>query len=277
MPKKKDKKDKKKSKAEEVIIGVNTKKRTKTNQKKAKKKNEAYHRIVLAMIKWIILIVLLVGAILFFLSTPIFNISQISITGNSKVSTDTIEELSQMKLGDNIYRLSKNQIQKNIKENPYIENIEIKRKLPSELQIIVKERQATYLLEMGGGFMSMNNQGYLLEKETEANGLPILVGVSTKMENWIEGQRLEEEDLIRLETVLKIMDSINVKGITEKVSKIDMTNKQNYTLLFEEEGKTVYLGDASDISTRILRLKAILGQTKGETGEIFINGDTRKQ
>lgn len=260
-----------------IIIGVNNKKKRASAIKKKSKKNETYHKIVLAVVKWIIIIVLLIGAILFFLSTPIFNITNISIVNNSKISADTIQQLSGIQIGDNIYKLSKKQIAENIKNNSYIENVQIKRKLPSEIEISVQERQATYLLEVGNGFMAINNQGYMLEISEEINGLPVLTGFSTKTENLIEGQRMEEKDLERLETVLKIMDSISLNGITEKVTRIDISNKQNFQLTFEEEGKIAYLGDATDISTRIWRLKAILQQEKGKNGEIFVNGEIRKE
>lgn len=274
---KNSKQSKKNNLEENIIIGVNNKKKKKATTKKKNKNNDTYHRVVLAIVKWIILIALLIGAILFLLSTPLFNITNITIINNSNISADTIQELSGLQIGTNIYKLSKKQIEENIKNNPYIEKVQIKRKLPSEIEISVQERQATYLLEIGNGYMAINNQGYMLEIVEETNGLPLLTGFSTKTENMIEGQRMEEEDLERLETVLKIMDSISLNGITEKVTKIDISNKQNYQLTFEEEGKIAYLGDASDISTRIWRLKAIMQQEKGKNGEIFINGEIRKK
>ena len=272
-----NKQSKKNNKAEDVIIGINNKKRKVVKKNKKNKKKEIYHKIVLAVIKWIILIALLIGSVLFFLSTPLFNIEEITVLNNSKISTDTINELAGLKLGENIYKLSKSQIEKNIKTNPYIESVKIKRKLPSKVEITVQERQATYVLEIGNGFMAINNQGYMLEIEQEEKGLPVLTGISTKVENIIEGQRIVEEDLGRLEIVLKIMDSISLNGITEKVTEIDISNKQDYKLTFEEEGKIAHLGDASEISTRVWRLKAILQQEKGKNGEIFINGEIRKK
>lgn len=273
--KEKNKLENQKKAEENMLLGNNRNKKKAINKKKDKRK-ETYHRVVLAVIKWIILIILLIGSVLFLISTPLFNIQTISIVNNNKISTDTIQQLSGLQVGDNIYQRSKKQIEQNVKQNPYIESVQIKRKLPSEIEILVQERQATYLLEVGNGFMSINNQGYMLEMETETNGLPILTGFLTKTENIIEGNRMVEEDLERLETVIKIMDSISLNGITEVVTKIDISNKQNYELRFEEEGKTAYLGDASEISTRVWRLKAILQQEKGKNGEIFINGEIGK-
>jgi len=128
---------------------------------------------------------------------------------------------------------------------------------------------------VGNGYITSNNQGYMLELEQENIGLPVITGFCTKQEEMVEGNRLNEDDLNKLETVLKIIDSINVNGITEKVTNINVSNKQNYTITFEEEQKTVYLGDASDISTRIVKLKNILIEEKGKSGEIFINGDAK--
>lgn len=278
MPKKSNTKTKSKKidLDKEVIIGMNQKKKNVVKKKSKKKtKNTKRNKIIKSIIKWVILIAILIGSILFFFSTPLFNIAEIKIQNNSKISTDTIEQLSGLKIGNNLYELSKNQIITNIKENPYIESVEVKRKLPNCIEIYVKERQATYMIQLGNGFMTINNQGYMLELEAENIGLPIITGFSTKSENMIEGNRLNEEDLERLETVLKIMDSINVNGIVEKVTYIDVSNKQNYTLIFEEEQKTVYLGDATDISTRIYKLKNILLKEKGKPGEIFINSDTK--
>lgn len=278
MPKKTNTKTKKKKidLDNEIIIGMNQKKNKTVTKKKSKKaKATKSKKIVKKIIKWVILIAMLIGSILFFFSTPLFNIAEITVQNNSKISSDTIEQLSGIKIGENLYKLSKNQIVQNIKQNPYIESVQVKRVMPNRIELFIKERQATYELQLGNAFMTINNQGYMLELESESTGLPIITGFSTKSENIVEGSRLNEEDLVKLETVLKIIDSINVNGIIETVTSIDVSNKQNYTLVFEEEQKTVYLGDASDISTRIYKLKNILLKEKGKSGEIFINSDTK--
>ena len=50
-------------------------------------------------------------------------------------------------------------------------------------------------------------------------------------------------------------------------------SKNNYTVYIDSEGKTVYLGDAVDLNTKILHLKEILNQNKGKAGEIFLDMD----
>ena len=57
------------------------------------------------------------------------------------------------------------------------------------------------------------------------------------------------------------------------ITKIDVSNNRNYTLILEGEQKTVYLGDCSDLNTKMLYLNGILNQTKNLAGEIFLNMD----
>ena len=77
--------------------------------------------------------------------------------------------------------------------------------------------------------------------------------------------------------VLKIVETATSYEIENTITKIDITDKKNYTLLLEEEKKTVYLGDASNINTRILYLKEILEIEKDKEMLVFLNVDVNNQ
>ena len=210
---------------------------------------------------------------MFFITTPLFNISDIQVIGSQKINSSVILNLSQVQIGENIYKYNKNQIRQNIKQNAYIDTVTIKRKLPNIIQISVVERTATYMLELESGYAYINNQGYILEISGQNIYLPIIKGFCTDKESIVEGNRLCGEDLNRLEMVLKIMDCAINNELSELITEIDISDKLNYILILETEGKKVYLGDASNITTRILYLKAILQKEKGIQGEVFINGN----
>ena len=262
---------------EELIINVVPKNKradsTSAQKKKKPKKRSKSMRILLKIIKWTILLMALAGAIMFFITTPLFNISDIQVTGNQKINSSVILSLSQVQTGENIYKYSKNQIKQNIKQNAYIDTVEIKRKLPSVIEISIVERTATYMLELENSYAYINNQGYILEISSQNIYLPIIKGFSTAKEDIIEGNRLCGEDLNKLEMVIKIMDCAINNEISELITTIDISDKSDYILVLETEGKKVYLGDASNITTRILYLKAILQKEKGIQGEVFINGN----
>lgn len=254
----------------EIVIGLNTKnikiEEPKINQKK-KGMNSTQK-----FVKNMCIILLIIIAILLFFMSPLFNLQEIKISGNSKITLSECIELSKLQIGQNIYKMNKKQIKDNIRKNAYVENVYVSRKLPSIIEITVEERQATYMLDLGTNeYAYINNQGYILEKSYNKIDTIILTGFLTNIENITVGNRLCEADLLRLETVLKIVESAGHNGVLEYITKINIKDKSDYTLILEEEKKVVYLGDASNISTRMLYLKTILEKEKGIEGEIFVN------
>lgn len=249
----------------------------KTVSKKNINNRSKKSKIIKGIVKWTFLLSMFAASFIFFMMSPLFDLATVEVANNEKINSDTIISLSGLTIGENIYKTSTKQIQKNIKQNAYIESVQIKRQLPNKILINVKERKATYMLEYATSFAYINNQGYILEISEEKLNVPVITGYTTSQEEIKTGSRMNNEDLERLSTVLKIMESANVNGIGDLVSKIDIQNKQNYVLILESEKKTVYLGDASDLSNRMLYLKAVLEQEKGVEGEIFINGDLNKQ
>lgn len=247
---------------------------TKNKKKNTKKSVQAI--IVKGIIKWTVLLTALVAAFIFFITSPLFNTATVEVVNNEKIATDTIVSLSEIKIGENIYKTSSKKIKENVKQNAYIESVEVSRKLPDKIQISVKERKTTYMLEFANSYAYINNQGYILEISQEKVDVPIISGYTTKEDEIKTGNRINNDDLEKLSTVLKIMESANGNGLQDLITKIEISNKQNYIIVLESKNKTAYLGDASNLSNRMLYLKAIMSDTEGLRGEIFVNGDLNK-
>ena len=60
--------------------------------------------------------------------------------------------------------------------------------------------------------------------------------------------------------------------VKNKISSIDASDKKEFILQLEEDKKTVYIGDGSDINTRVLYMKKILEAEAGNSGIIYVNG-----
>lgn len=225
---------------------------------------------------FILLFIALCGTI-YYLTTPAFNISNIEVYGNDKNTVDTYISLSKINIGTtNIFAVTQNSIRKNIKENPYVEEVTIQRKLPNTLQINITERKVTYQVEYSNSYIYIDEQGYILEISEEKKDILLINGFST-IKNSIEpGQRLIEEDLIKLNVVAKVTNYCKYNTIENKITSIDVTDDTNYILYFKEDKKTVYLGDASNLSERLSLLKTILKNEKNKQIEIFMNGDLNK-
>ena len=78
-----------------------------------------------------------------------------------------------------------------------------------------------------------------------------------------------------MSTVIKIMEVAINNEIGGLITRIDIENKNNYKILFETEQKVAYLGDETDLNTKILSIKSIIEKEKGVAGEIFVNSDLK--
>lgn len=147
--------------------------------------------------------------------------------------------------------------------------------MPSKVIITVDERKATFMIEYGGGYVYINNQGYILEVSSEKIEAPILQGTETNVEDFIPGNRLCTKDLEKMSTVIKILEVATNNDIVNLITRIDVENNQNYKILFESEGKVAYLGDETDLTTKILSIKSIIERENGISGDIFVNIDLK--
>lgn len=253
----------------------NQRQEEKTKQKMSKKQRQILKKKkrIKLMLKFTALLIIIIAGIIFALVSPIFNIKEIDVSNNEQIKTETIVSLSQLNLGQNIFKFNKNKVNKNIKTNAYIESIEIKRKLPHKVQIQIEERKQEYNVEFLNGYAYINNQGYILQISEEKQALPTIQGISTPDEQIVEGNRLNSEDLEKLEVIIQIMNICKNYELDSKITNIDISTKDEYTLYLEEEKKTIYLGDKSNLSNKMLYVQVIIEENRGKEGEIFVNGD----
>ena len=266
-------KKKKKKRAEKKSAPKKKKYKNKQEEERAKKKKKR----ILKLVKWLTILGILAGTIIFFLLSPLFNILEIKVVGNQKITSEKIINMSGIIINENAFKIDTKQAIINILQEPYIEKVEIKRVLPSTIEIQVKERQATFMLEFANGYVYINNQGYMLEISEEKLEIPIITGYITPVENIVPGNRLQTDDLKKMKAVLKIMETARSNEIEKMITKIDISNDRNYTLILEGEGKTAYLGDASNINTRIQYLKLVIEKEQGKRGEVFVNQDVNTE
>ena len=257
---------------------INKKKRTKKQPAKLTKKQQRAkkkRKTVLKIIKWLTLIAIIIGGIIYAMLSPIFNIGEIVVQGNSKISTETIISLSGLNIDENIFKFRTSNVEEQIKQEAYIDTVDIKRKLPDKVEITVGERKATYKLAYGNAYAYINNQGYILEVTSVKGTIPLITGYSTSQNDIKAGNRLCTEDLERLEDVLEIMEAASSvdNKLRRAIKEINISNKNNYVLNLSTEKKIVNLGDVSNLSTKMLWINEFIKREDGIEGTIMLNVD----
>ena len=266
----KKEKNKKKPKTKDRFVEQTeqpTKPKTSKKRKKAQKKK--INKKVIGFFSIIILIAIIV---VLALTAPIFNITDITVNGNNQVSTNMIINLSGLRKGENIFKFNST-VEQKIKENTYIESVNIKRKLPGTVIISVKERTVKYQINLINSYVYIDKNGYILENSSEKKDVPVIVGLSIKEDEMLNEKRLKTEDLEKLNDIIKIIDSAKTINIDNLITEINTENKENYVLYLESKGKKINLGDTSNLTNKMLYVKKILEKEEGKTGSAFVNGD----
>lgn len=278
----------------EIVIGINRPQNSpKSNGKKGKKrkninnknkkvaknatsiKNSKKDKPQKSKIKLLVLISVIIAIILaiVIMNIDICKITNIELVNNNNLSKEQIEEIINLEQYNNLFSLNIAKVKEDIRKSAYVEDVKVSRVFPNTVKIVLNERVPKYMLQVADSYIYINNQGYMLDISVEKINVPIILGFKTDLSNVQAGDRLDLEDLKQMETIIKIVETANLNDLSNVITKIDVSNDKNYTLILEGERKTAYLGDCSNLNTRMLYLSGILNQTKNLAGEIFLNMD----
>ncbi len=220
-------------------------------------------------IRFIILLIIMLGIGAFLCTSKVFKIQEIKIFGNEQIMKEELQV--EDKIGHNIFLISKIKIEKDLKKNPYVKKVTTKKVLPNKLEITIEERQKDFMIKTEDGYIYMDKQGYLLEKSSINLEKIILTGYTTK--ELEPGKRLEDEDLEKLEDIRNIIKNCKKIEIYDIITTIDISDEDEYIIYIESMRKLIYIGDSSNLANKMLFIEDMLEKEQGKEGKIFVNGD----
>ena len=178
-------------------------------KKKAKKPRRKLSRFGIGVIVFILIFTTLV---LLFLFLPIFRVRSVTIEGNVELSDQEVLEEVGLKYNAHLmsgvsgnlldilsfnYGKTEERIRK---ENPYISDISISIKIPSEVRITVKERVKIAYVSTPDGYIALDRYGTVLELDsgkTKRKVSPVVYGIS------VDSAKLGEKVVVRDENAYK--------------------------------------------------------------------------
>lgn len=232
-------------------------------EEKEKKKSHKFLKI------FILVFLLLLSAVILLLS-PLFNINKITVLNNKKISSEEIISLSGIQIGENTFKYVNFDIIEKIKKNPYIDDVKITRSYPSEIVIEVVERAPQYFFKFAESNAYINTQGYIIEISNESYQVPEIIGLEVTGKNIVVGDRLNQNDLLKLEKIIEIYNNMVTNEIHNKV--VNFTIEGDIIIIKLSDNKLVYIEDFTNINIKILSLKVVLERTEGKSGEIYLDG-----
>ncbi len=111
---------------------------------------------------------------------PFFTVTGVTINGCSRVSEETILNLSGVKPNSNLLALDLDDMAAAIERHPWIKSAVISKKLPDRLEIVVEERKPVAIVSMDGLYL-IDDTGTVFKKisKGESFDLPLITGISS--------------------------------------------------------------------------------------------------
>ncbi|TYB30684.1 MAG: FtsQ-type POTRA domain-containing protein [Candidatus Mcinerneyibacterium aminivorans] len=93
-----------------------------------------------------------------------FNIKQVNIRGNKRISGENITKYFE---GKNLLDIDLNKIKKQIEKLKTVKSVKIKKELPDKIEVIVRERMPLAMMKKDNGYVLVDEEGKYFDKETK--------------------------------------------------------------------------------------------------------------
>lgn len=187
------------------------------------------------MVRLITLILIVCFLLGFFLSSPIFQVEEVNIEG---YDPDSIN-LDHM-LGDNIITLEHSSfLNENLKENPYIDRVNIQRDFPDRVILTVEYNKPEAAVIIDENYTVFNQYNYIIAENLETNefNVPVFKGLPYRF----RGREIifpqKGNNILRnLESLnSEILDLVNHIEFQERLIRIELENDCFIKLGTQEE------------------------------------------
>lgn len=195
----------------------------------------------------LVVTVLLVAAVGTVLSlTVFFKIKSIDVYGETQYSSKEIIKVANVKLESNLVRLDSEAISEKIeKQLPYIEEVKIKKKLPTTLEFEVVAAKVAGYIAADDGYYIVSTEGKLLEKTVdkpekmaEINGITL---EKPSVSQHIDGENIKY--------VKKIYDAFG-EGLSANITSLSVGDRIDLSFVYNNR-VTVKLGSENDLSEKL--------------------------
>lgn len=204
------------------------------------------------------------------LKLPYFNIKTIQVLGNKNISKGDIISVSQISTGNNIFYINLKESKNNILSNPYIYSAEIIRKLPSTLQINIKEREAVFYNVKDNNNLVIDKNAIVLQQRDDIKGMKLIKLDGLDYSKVELGKTISDSDSRRVDVVKALGDIIannKISGITS----IDVSNSVDIKIYYGSI--LVKIGSEDDIDKKMNVALNILErkEVKGAKGYVDVS------
>lgn len=211
-------------------------------RRRRRRGNRALHYIVLLVFVFVALAALSL--------TVLFKVERVTVVGTDKYPPDQVARASGIHEGENLFRIDKSAAIQNILEQyPYIEAVEVRRRLPGTVQIDVTQCRPAAAIADGDEFLLITRGGKVLERGLIfiPEDTPLVSGFGAQGAR--PGDSLAESAGEQLVMLGYLFDAVDQTGFGE-ITNVDLSDRLNMKVVYENR-LVLELGTEADLPYKL--------------------------
>lgn len=205
--------------------------------------------------------ILIATSIIILAFSPLFDITNIQIEGNFKLTENSIVDASNITLGQNILRLNKQKIKEDLLNLSYIEEVSIRRKWPNTILISVIEKDGLAKIQTFASTIVIDDEGKVLESYSDNSEINMPLIENIEVVSYGVNQNIETPDADKINNLIEVLKILQKNDMLNIIEKLEQNEN---ILLYTNNGHVINIGDTNDLDYKIKRLKAVLEREKSE-------------
>lgn len=211
------------------------------------------------------IIFVLLGVYYFLLSH--YTVRKVTVQGNMHYTSQEIEAMVMKgRWGDNSLYLSALYSEKEIKDIPFIEKMDVEIVSSDTIKIMVYEKLLAGYIEYLGRYMYFDNEGTIVEvSKITTNGIPRVTGLDFDYVELYQKLPVENENVFK--TILSITKLVSKYKL--QLDQVAFDKNYNITLFYDDI--KVLIGKNDNLEDKIMQLPYILPKLEGQKGTLDIS------
>ncbi len=214
-----------------------------------------------------ILLVLFIIAVVVTFTTPVFNITTVTVTGNETIAAEEILAAAHIPVGTNTYRVSMKKAGARVEELPYILSAKVGRRFPARVVIAVTERKEAGAVICPGGFAVIDKACRVLRlTPVEEKHIPVIGGAT--VDTAMPGTEILMKDARFTADLKNLFATIEKENLSLEFARISLESASE-VILETRGGMEIHLGSLDELSYKLQMCRNIL-----EGGRAGLNKDS---
>lgn len=235
-----------------------------------KKSTKRSHRVLIWALACIALAGLIVGGYFLML------VEDIVVTGNQRFSADTIIQQSGLEAGNNLLLYALQAAEDKLCENPYIQEVNIKRVFPRTLSIEVTEREECAVVSSVGYHIVIDESGYVLKINDSIHDEQLLRINGVSLTGFQVNDTLAKSKDYQIKTLLEYLKALKSFALKDQIKTLDVANPLSVYMVTENDIQILF-GLPDDITSKLEWVNEVLPtltQNGVTGGTLDVSSDT---